>query len=239
MKSHVKLPLLLLLLDVLAFLALSAAFLLVLLYAPIEVTMSRVQKVFYFHVAAGWTGMMGFLVATLAAIAHLKTGNMKWDTASLAGVEIGMVFMALCIISGSIWARPVWNTWWTWDPRLTTALIMELIYAAYLLLRSGIDDPLRRAKLSAVYAIVGFTSVPLTFISIRIFRTIHPVIVGSADPSVTGSFAMSARMQTAFFGSLAAFTILFAALYWHRYRLGLLQAEVQIKRDELETWEDA
>ena len=237
--STIKPPRLLLLLDVLAFLGLSAAFLLVIFYAPIELTMGNVQKVFYFHVAAGWTGMLGFFVATIAAIAHLKTGNLKWDTASLSGVEIGMVFMALCIISGSIWARPVWNTWWTWDPRLTTALVMELIYAAYLLLRGGLDDSVRRARLSAVYAIVGFSSVPLTFISIRIFRTIHPVIVGSADPSLTGSFAMTARMQTVFFGSLAAFSILFAALYWHRYRLGLLQNEVQHKLAELENREDA
>ncbi len=224
----------LILLDLLALLALVAAFSLVMFYAPMELTMGSVQKVFYFHVAAGWAGMLGFLVATIGAITHLKTGNLKWDIASLSGVEIGMVLMALCIVSGSIWARPVWNTWWTWDPRLTTALIMELIYAAYLLLRSGIDDPRRRAKLAAVYAIVGFTSVPLTFLSIRIFRTIHPVIIGSADPSVTGSFAMTTRMQVTFFSSLAAFSILFAALYWHRYRLGKLQNEISQQRAALE-----
>ena len=207
-------------------------------YAPIELTMGRVQKVFYFHVAASWTGMLGFLVATVAAIAYLKTGAIKWDTASLAGIEIGMVFIGLGIVSGMIWARPVWNTWWTWDPRLTTTLIMELIYAAYLLLRSGLDDPQRRARLSAVYAIVGFISVPLTFVSIRVFRTIHPVLVGSSDPTV-GAFAMTPRMQAAFFSSLAAFTLLFIALYWHRYLLGLKQNKVQQKRMEIESGGDA
>lgn len=226
------------LLDALAFIAISAAFLLVMLYAPIELTMGKVQKVFYFHVAASWTGMLGFLVATAAAVAYLKSNDLKWDTASLAGIEIGMIFIALGIISGSIWARPVWNTWWTWDPRLTTTLIMELIYAAYLLLRSGLDEAQRRARLSAVYAIVGFISVPLTFISIRIFRTIHPVLVGSSDPSV-GAFAMSPRMQTVFFSSLSAFTILFVALYWHRYRLGMRQNEILHKRAELEAGGDA
>lgn len=239
MKTVSKLPSLLVALDVLAVMALIGAFAMVMVYAPVEQTMGNVQKVFYFHVAAGWTGMLGFLVATLSAIVFLRTSQFKWDIASLAGVEIGMVFMALCIISGSIWARPVWNTWWTWDPRLTTALIMELIYAAYLVLRSGVDDLLRRAKLAAVYAIVGFASVPLTFISIRIFRTIHPVIVGSADPSVTGSFAMSMRMQSAFIGSLAAFTLLFAALYWHRCRLGLLQEQVETARLEIENGGEA
>ena len=231
-------PTLLRLVDVLAVIAISAAFLLVMLYAPVELTMGSVQKVFYFHVAASWTGMLGFLVATAAAVAFLKTGDLKWDIASLAGIEIGLVFIALGIVSGSIWARPVWNTWWTWDPRLTTTLIMELIYAAYLLLRSGLDEPRRRARLSAVYAIVGFISVPLTFISIRVFRTIHPVLVGSSDPSV-GTFAMSPRMQAAFFGSLAAFTILFIALYWHRYRLGMAQKLLEQQRSEIESGVEA
>ena len=232
-----KTPRLLSFLDVLAVIAVVTAFLLVLFYAPVELTMGVVQKVFYFHVASAWTGMLGFLVATVAAILYLRSGNPKWDIASLAGIEIGIVFVALCILSGMLWARPVWNTWWTWDPRLTTALIMELVYAAYLLLRNGVDDAQRRARISAVYAIVGFISVPLTFLSIRIFRTIHPVLVGAADPS-TGTFAMAPRMLVAFLSSLAAFSFLFVALYWHRYRLGRMQNTVQQKYLELET-EDA
>ena len=228
-----KTPTLLILLDVLASLAICIAFWLIMTYAPVELTMGKVQKVFYFHVATGWTGMLGFLVATITAILYLKTSNLKWDAASQSGVEIGMVFMALCILSGSIWARPVWNTWWTWDPRLTTALIMELVYAAYQLLRNSVDDPARKARLAAIYAIVGFTSVPLTFISIRVFRTIHPVLVASSDPS-TGTFAMTSRMQVAFFSSLAAFTLLFAALFWHRFRLGRAQNKLRQRQNELD-----
>ena len=178
-----KTPRLLICIDILAAVSLAAALYLVLNYAPVEVEMGLVQKVFYFHVASTWTGMLGFLLATAAAVAYLRTGNLKWDIAGVAGIEIGMVFVGLGIISGSIWARPVWNTWWTWDPRLTTTLIMELIYAAYILLRSGVDEPVRRARFAAVYAIIGFVSVPLTFLSIRIFRTIHPVVVGSANSS--------------------------------------------------------
>jgi heme exporter protein C len=218
-------PSLLIILDILAVLLLIIAFWLVLNYAPVELEMGMVQKVFYFHVATGWTGMLGFLIATIAAVIYLKNHKMQWDIAGLAGIEIGMVFMALCIISGSFWARPIWNTWWTWDPRLTTALVMELVYAAYLLLRSGVDDPTRRARFAAVYAIIGFLSVPLTFLSIRIFRTIHPVIIGSSDPSTIGSFAMTGRMQFTFFFCLFTFTIIFAAFYWHRYRLGKSQKQ--------------
>lgn len=227
-----KTPPLLIAVDVIAVLAVGLAFWLVMAYAPMEIEMGLVQKVFYFHVAAGWTGMLGFLVAVIAAIAYLKTNDMRWDVAGMAGIEIGMVFMALCIVSGSIWARPIWNAWWTWDPRLTTALVMELVYAAYLLLRSGVDEPSRRAKYAAVYAIVGFVSVPLTFLSIRIFRTIHPVIVGG-DPSSAGSFAMTGRMQAAFFASLIAFSILFAAFYWHRLRLGNIEKALEERRMEL------
>ncbi len=234
-----KTPPLLILLDVLSLLALAAAFYLVMFYAPVEVEMGMVQKVFYFHVASGWTGMLGFLVATISAISYLKSNHIKWDVAGLAGVEIGMVFMLLCIVSGSIWARPIWNTWWTWDPRLTTALVMELVYAAYLLLRGGVDEPLRRAKYAAVYAIVGFVSVPMTFLSIRIFRTIHPVIVGGSESAAAGSFAMTGRMQFAFFFCLFAFSLLFAAFYWHRLRLGYLKKELEDRKMELSAEDEA
>lgn len=203
-----------------------AATLMVFLYAPIEAVMGPVQKVFYFHVAAGWTGMLGFLVALVAGIAYLVTHRRIWDITGLAGVEIGLVFMLTCIITGSIWAYPTWNTWWTWDPRLTTAAIMELVYAAYLMLRQGIEDPDRRARFGAVYAIIGFLSVPLTFFSIRIFRTIHPVVIGS-DGSPAGSFDMTARMLQTFLFSLLTFSFLFADLLWHRVRLGKLADKIE------------
>ena len=216
-------PRLLIILDCLAGLFLAAALWMTLVYAPREVEMGDVQRVFYFHVSSGWTGMLGFLLAFFASIYYLRTRIQIWDVASLAGVEIGLVFTALTIISGSIWARPIWNTWWTWDPRLTTAFIMELIYAAYLLLRRGVEDPAQRARFSAVYAIVGFITVPLTFLSIRIFRTIHPVIIGGGNSAASGTFSMSTPMLQTFLFSLLTFTLLFAAFYWHRLRLGIRQ----------------
>jgi len=213
-------PRLLKMLNVVTGLFLAAAILMVFFYAPIEAVMGLVQKVFYFHVAAGWTGMLGFFVAFVAGIIYLITHKRIWDIVGLAGVEIGLVFMLICIITGSIWARPIWNTWWTWDPRLTTATIMELVYAAYLMLRQGIEDPDRRARFGAVYAILGFLSVPLTFFSIRIFRTIHPVVIGGSDPNATGSFDMTAKMLQTFMFSLVTFSILFVDVLWHRIRMG-------------------
>ena len=144
-----------------------------------------------------------------------------------------MVFTFINIVSGSIWARPIWNTWWTWDPRLVTATIMELIYLAYLLLRQGVEDPDRRARFAAVYSILGFLTVPLTFLSIRIFRTIHPVVVGSGDPTATGAFDMSPRMRVAFFFSLLTFTFVYATLLWHRLRLYRLSEKLDTLKIKL------
>jgi len=217
----------LLILDVVTLMALAIATYMVFGYAPIEQVMGPVQKVFYFHVSAGWVGMLGYLAAVVAGIAYLITRKQNWDLIGLGAIEIGLTFGLINIVSGSIWARPIWNTWWTWDPRLTTATIMELVYAAYLMLRSGIEDPDRRSRFAAVYAIVGFISVPITFFSIRIYRTIHPVVIGSGDPSVSGSFSMTPAMGLTFGISLLAFSILFAALLWHRIRLGQLAQRVE------------
>jgi heme exporter protein C len=199
----------------------------VLFYAPEEAVMGNVQRVFYFHVSTAWVGMLGFLVAAVSGVAYLITSNRKWDVAGLAAVEISLVFLFIAIVAGSIWARPIWGTWWTWDPRLTTATIMELVYAAYLMLRAGIEDPDRRARFGAVYAIIGFISVPLTFISIRIWRTIHPVVIGNADPNAEGSFSMTPKMLQAFMFSLLTFSVLFIDLLWHRIRLGQLAERVE------------
>jgi heme exporter protein C len=196
-------------------------------YAPTEAVMGNVQKVFYFHVATAWVGMLGFMVAMVVGIIYLRTQDMKWDIAGLAAIEISLVFFFVTIILGAIWARPAWNTWWTWDPRLTTATIVELIYAAYLMLRQGIEDPDRRARFGAVYAILGSISIPLTFISIRLLRTIHPVVIGDSDPSAEGGFDMTPRMLQTFFFSLFTFSIIFIDLYWHRFRQGKLSVAVE------------
>jgi heme exporter protein C len=205
----------------------AAALYLVFLYAPREAVMGEVQRVFYFHVSAGWVGALAFLVTAVGGAVYLVRGDRRWDTLAVASVEIGVVFTLVNIVSGSIWARPIWNTWWTWDPRLVTATVMELIYLAYLMLRQGIEDPDRRARFGGVYGILGFLSVPLTFLSIRIFRTIHPVVIGSGDPTAEGSFDMTPKMLQAFMFSLLTFTFLYATLLWHRVRLGRLAEKVE------------
>ncbi len=199
----------------------------VLFYAPREAVMGEVQRVFYFHVSAGWVGAVAFLVTAIAGAIYLWRRDRRWDRVAVASVEIGVVFALINIVSGSIWARPVWNTWWTWDPRLVTATVMELIYIAYLMLRQGIEDPERRARFGSVYGIVGFISVPITFLSIRLLRTIHPVVIGSGDPTAEGSFDMTAKMLQTFIFSLVTFTVIYGALLWHRLRLQRLTDRVE------------
>jgi heme exporter protein C len=195
-------------------------------YAPREAIMGDVQRVFYFHVAAGWVGALAFLVATVSGILLLIRGERRWDNIAMTSVEIGLVFTFINIVSGSIWARPIWNTWWTWDPRLVTATIMALVYIAYIMLRQGVEDPDRRARFAAVYSILGFLSVPLTFLSIRIFRSIHPVVIGSGDAMSSG--IEGPRMRIAFFFSLLTFTFVFATFLWHRLRLLWLSEKVEL-----------
>ena len=214
-------------LDAVSALLIVVALALVFGYAPMERTMGLVQKVFYFHVAANWIGMLGFLVAAISGGLYLAKGTPRWDLMEVAAVEIGLAFSLIGIVSGSIWARPIWNTWWTWDPRLVTVTVMELIYIAYFMLRSGIEDPDRRARYAAVYAIVGFLSVPLTFLSIRMFRSIHPVVITSTQAE------LSPRMFQTFMFSLFTFTVVFVSLLWPRVRLGQLTERVERLRMKL------
>ena len=205
----------------------------VFIYAPREAVMGDVQRVFYFHVAAGWVGAVAFLVTAITGGVYLAKRDRKWDRVAVASVEIGVVFIFINIVSGAIWARPIWNTWWTWDPRLVTATIMLLLYLAYLMLRQGIDDPDRRARFGAIYGIVAFVSVPITFLSIRIFRTIHPVVIGSGDPTAEGAFDMSPPMLQAFMFSLLTFTFIYMTLLWYRVRLGRLSEQVEERKMEM------
>ena len=196
------------------------AFGLVLFYAPVEQNMGMVQKVFYFHVAAAWLGMLGFLVAAVCAVLYLTRGSLTLDAVAASSVEIGLLFTAIANFTGMIWARPIWNTWWTWDPRLTTMTIMAFTYVAYFLLRRGIDDPSKKARFGSIYLIIGFATVPLTFFSARLLRTIHPTIFGGAGSS---DMAMTPAMLQTMFFSIFAFSVLFALLLILRTRLRLNQ----------------
>jgi heme exporter protein C len=198
----------------------------VFIYAPLEAIMNYVQKIFYFHISNAWVGMLGFIVAAIAGVMYLVKKDMKWDIVEMAAVEISLVFFFIAIITGSIWAKPTWGTFWTWDARLTTAAILEMIYLAYLLLRQGIDEPERRARFSAVYTLIGAVSVPVTFLSIRIWQTIHPVVIGGGGSGAQGNFGMTTPMLMTMFFCLVTFSVIFTTLLWYRVRLGNLAEHV-------------
>jgi len=185
------------------------------------------QRIVYFHVPSAWVGFLAFLVTMVASVAYLVRRERVWDIVAVSSVELGVVFTTAVLITGSIWAKTSWNTWWTWDPRLTTSAITWVIYLAYLMLRGAIDDPEQRARFAAVYGIVGFTSVPITFMAIRWWRTIHPILF---DASGAG---LSANMMVAFLFCLGAFTVLYGTLLWHLMRLEFLADEVRSLRREL------
>jgi heme exporter protein C len=213
-------------LTILSVLLFIAALGMVFLFAPIEAVMGYVQKIFYFHISNAWVGMLGFLVAATSGVIYLVKKDLKWDIVEFSAVEISLVFFLIAIISGSIWAKPTWGTYWTWDARLTTAAILEMIYLAYLLLRQGIDDPERRARFSAVYTLIGAVSVPITFLSIRIWQTIHPVVIGLGSSGAQGSFGMTTPMLITMFFCLITFSVVFVTLLWYRIRLGRLSEQV-------------
>jgi len=226
-------PLALKILNVVSALLFLAALGMVFLYAPLEATMNYVQKIFYFHIANAWVGMLGFVTAAVAGVIYLARHDMKWDIVGQAAVEISLVFFLIAIVSGSIWARPSWGTYWTWEPRLTTAAVLEMIYIAYLMLRQGIDDPERRARFGAVYTLIGGLSVPITFMSIRLFRTIHPVVIGTGSAAASGGFDMTSKMLATMFFALFTFSVIFITLFWHRIRLGQLASQVEQRKLEV------
>jgi heme exporter protein C len=219
-------------LTILSILLFLGALGMVFLYAPLEAVMNYVQKIFYFHISNAWVGMLGFIVAAIAGVVYLVRKESRWDIIEVSAVEISLVFFLIAIVTGSIWAKPSWGTYWTWDGRLTTAAILEMVYLSYMLLRQGIEDPERRARFGAVYTLAGAVSVPITFVSIRLWKTIHPAVIGSGLASAQGGFGMTPPMLTTMFFCLATFSIIFITLLWYRVRLGQYAERVDQLKSE-------
>ncbi len=193
-------------------------------YAPTERTMGPLQRIFYFHLPSAIVAFLAFGVAFVASIAYLANGRRRWDALALSAVEIGELFATLVLLTGMVWARAAWNTWWTWDWRLTTTLVLWLIYAGYLILRGSVEDEVRRARFAAVLGIVGFVDVPIVFMAIRWWRTIHPVIFDASGAH------LEPRMLVAVVVSLGAFAALFITLLTARTSLEALSEEVDALR---------
>jgi len=190
------------------------------IYAPTETIMGDIQRIFYFHMGTVWVATIAFMIVFAASIIYLINGKKKWDVLAYTSAEIGVLFITLTIITGSIWAKPVWGTWWTWDPQLTTTFILWILYIVYLLIRanSGFDE--KKAKYSAVFAIIAFIDLPLVYISARVMRGISPVVFGP------GGGGIEPKMLNALLITLVSFTLLFILLLIERVKVENLKYQI-------------
>jgi heme exporter protein C len=186
---------------------------------PPDATQGDVQRLMYVHVPAAWLAFMSFGVVFVASVAYLRTGRIMWDRVAVSSAEIGVQFCALTIVLGSLWGRPVWGTWWTWDPRLTTTAVLLLIYVGYLSLRQVADSPSRRAHWSAVVGTVGFIDVPLVHMSVVWWRSLHQqaTILKPGAPTIAGS------MLVALLVGFVAFSLAYGYLMAVRMRVGRIE----------------
>jgi heme exporter protein C len=196
-----------------------------LVVSPPEAQMGDLVRILYVHVASAWTALLAFTVTFFASIAYLVRRQPFWDWIALAAAEVGVVFTSFTLVTGALWGKPVWNTWWTWDPRLTTTLILWFLYVAYLLLRGTIDGVERRARVAAVYAIVAFVDVPIIHMSVTWWRSIHPSVIDDSG------FHMPASMTAPLLTGFIAFLLWFSLLLWLRVRLEASRAEALILRE--------
>lgn len=192
------------------------------------------QRIFYIHMACNFGALAAFLTSLIGSIVYLVTRNLDWDRVTQASIETGTIFAVGLTVSGSIWARPTWNTYWTWDPRLTTATITILIYVAYMLFRNGIDNRRTRALFGNIYALFAFLSIPLTYYSARWFRSIHPIVWDGANNEAEGSFSVGASMSQTLTIAVISFSLLFSALMIARWRQLRLEDRIEELREEIE-----
>ena len=209
----------LLVLVPLSLIAIAVGLYMAVFYAPREATMGDAQRIFYFHVPSAWIGFLSFFIVFLASIMFLLKRTRKWDALALSAAEIGVVFTTLVLLTGPIWAKAAWGTYWVWDARLTTTLVLWLIYVGYLMLRSSVDD-MKRARMAAVLGIIGFLDVPIIYLSVTWWRTMHPTLL------VNETGGLDAAMRATLMVALLSFTLLFAWML-------LLRVRLEQKRDML------
>ncbi|HKB52852.1 MAG TPA: cytochrome c biogenesis protein CcsA [Ramlibacter sp.] len=214
-------------LFVLAVLSVIATFIRAMYFTPIEALQGPAQKIYYVHPPSAWVAFLAFGIVALASIGYLWMKDVRLDRLAECSAEVGVVFTTVTLVTGSLWARPIWGTWWTWDARLTLTLFLWFIYVGYLILRDAIQDEAMRARYSALLGILGSLLIPFIHLSVYLFRTLHPMpIVGKPSrPSLPND------MLATFLVSLASFTLLYVALLRARYRLASDQAALRAEDD--------
>jgi heme exporter protein C len=217
-----------------ALLAVSAALMVAALYmalvwAPPERLQGQVYRIFFFHVPVSWVAYLAFAVTFIGGLAYLWTGRPSWDRMAASSAEIGVAFTTLSLATGSIWGKPILNTWWGWDVRLTTTLVLWLIYLGYLMVRAYVVESSQGARLAAVVGVLGFVVVPINYLSIRLWRGLHP----GPNIGAGGGLELDQSMTATLFVALAAMTMLYVVLLLARIRLRSLSDAVNEARARL------
>jgi len=188
-------------------------------YAPREAVQGNVQRIMYLHVPAVLTAYLAFALVFLGSVGYLLPRRAGWDRLALAAAEPGVLFTGITIASGSIWGKPTWGTWWTWDARLTSTAVLFLVYVGYLLLRGMVDEPDRRARAAAVVGILGAANIPIVHFSVKWWRALHqPSTILGPEPS-----PIAAPIATTLLINWIAFTLLFAYLLAERMKIARLE----------------
>jgi heme exporter protein C len=183
------------------------------LFTPLEATQGAAQKIVYIHAPSAWIAFLAFGIVGVCSLLFLILRDPRLDRIAASSAEIGVVFTTGVLISGPIWARPIWGVWWTWDMRLTSTLFLWFIYFGYLVLRGAVRERSQRARFSAVLGILGAALVPFIHLSVYLFRTAHPrpIVLNVEGPQMPGVMLMTLMLM------MGAFTLFYAALLWHRY----------------------
>ncbi|HKW95517.1 MAG TPA: heme ABC transporter permease CcmC [Methylomirabilota bacterium] len=190
-------------------------------YAPSEAVQGNVQRIMYLHVPSVLTAYLAFVLVLLGSIGYLATRHPRWDRLAASAGEIGVLFTGLTIVSGSIWGKPTWGTWWTWDARLTSTAVLFLVYVGYLLLRNLIDDPDARGRYAAVVGIVGAINIPIVHFSVKWWRALHqPSTILGPEPS-----PLAFPLKVALYVNIVAFLLLFAYFLSRRIEIARLEEE--------------
>ncbi|MFQ5701196.1 MAG: cytochrome c biogenesis protein [Acidobacteriota bacterium] len=193
-----------------------------------EKTMGDVQRIFYFHAPAGIISFLAFFVTFVASIVYLSNRRKTWDIIGHASAEVGLLYCSIVLLTGPLWARPVWGTYWTFEARLTTTLILWLIYAGYMLVRRYTDDPDQQARFAAVVGIIGFLDVPIVYWSIRFWRGNHPLVL-----KVSGGGGLEPSMQRVFLAGIATYVVFYVCLMVLRVQVGKAEERLRWLRERL------
>lgn len=196
--------------------------------APTEAVMGDVQRIFYFHAPAGIASFLAFMVTGVASALYLWKRRLAYDTVAQASAEAGLLFCTIVLVTGPLWAKPAWGTWWTWEARLTTTLVLWLIFVAYMLVRRYTENRDQQARFAAVLGIIGALDIFIVYFSVRMWRGLHPVVT-----KASGGGGLDPEMRSVFVFCIFMYLFMYACLLSVRIPIGRAEDEIAMLREQM------